>query len=220
MSETSARIHIPMKCQCGALQGFAEVPAARKGGRFTCLCDDCQAYAHYLGRAQDVLDINGGTDIFPMTPANIKITQGIENLKGCRLSDKGMYRWYAGCCKTPIGNTMASAKTPYVGVCSVIMDYPADNRLRDSELGPVSMRLNGKFGIGPLLPGTLQRASMAAMWSMIRFMSVAIFKRELLPSPFVNASTGLLRAELYVLTTAEREALRPLCGPKFQSPQN
>jgi hypothetical protein len=216
----TARIHIPLKCKCGTLQGIADVPASHKGGRFVCLCDDCQAYAHYLGRAQDVLDANGGTDIFPIAPANIKITQGIENLKGCRLSDKGMYRWYAGCCKTPIGNTLASTKTPYVGVCSVIMNYPADNRLRDSELGPVSFRLHGRFGIGPLFPGTLQKASLPVVWSMIRFMTGSILKRQHSPSPFVNPSTGQLRAEPYILTSAEREALRPLCGPKFQSPQN
>lgn len=208
----SARINIPLKCKCGALQGFADVPASHKGGRFVCLCDDCQAYAHYLGRAQDVLDVNGGTDIFPVAPANIKITQGIENLKCCRLSDKGMYRWYAGCCKTPIGNTPPSAKTIYVGVFSGILDC--------SKLGPVSARMQGKFGIGPLAPGTLQTVSLPVIFHLIRFMLVSALKRQQKPSPFVDSSTGRLRAEPYILTSAEREALRPLCGPKNLSSQN
>ena len=209
MSENSARIHVPMKCQCGALQGFADVPSAHKGGRFVCMCDDCQAYAHYLGRAGDVLDANGGTEIFPVAPANLKITQGFENLKCCRLSDNGMYRWYAGCCKTPIGNTPASTKSFYVGVVSTIMNYPADNQLRDSELGPIFARLQGKFGIAPLPPGTLETVSFPVILRMVRFMLGSVLKRQQKPSPFVDSSTGQLRVKPYILTAAEREALRP-----------
>lgn len=216
---SSAKIHIPLKCKCGALQGFADVPASHKGGRFVCLCDDCQAYAHYLGSAQDVLDKNGGTDILPIAPANIKITQGIENLKCCRLSDKGMYRWYAGCCNTPIGNTPPSTKSIYVGVCSPIMNYPKDNTLRDSELGPISARLQGKYGIGPLPADALQSVSLPVILRIIRFMLGAFLKRQQKPSPFVDPATGQLRVEPYILTPAERDALRPLCGPKPEPSQ-
>jgi hypothetical protein len=190
---SSERIHIPLKCKCGALQGFADVPASHKGGRFVCRCDDCQAYAHYLGSAQDVLDKNGGTDILPIAPANIKITQGLQNLKCCRLTDKGMYRWYAGCCQTPIGNTPASTKSIYVGVCSPIINYSKDNNLRDSELGPKSLTM-----------------SFPVILRILRFMLGAYLKRQHKPSPFIDPSTGQLRVEPYILTSAEREALRPL----------
>ncbi|MNK84879.1 hypothetical protein D3C87_1047400 [compost metagenome] len=208
---SDSRLNIPLKCKCGTLQGFADVPVSHRGNRFVCLCDDCQAYAHYLGRAQEVLDANGGTDIFPVAPANLKITQGIENLKGCRLSDKGMYRWYAGCCKTPIGNTPASAKSIYVGVSVGIID--------SSMIGPISVRVQGKFGIGPLPAGTVQMISLPFMFRMIRFMLGAALKKQHSPSPFVDSSTGRLRAEPSILSSSEREVLRPLCGPKNLSSQ-
>ena len=80
-----------IECQCGKLSGTAEARYA-KGYRAICLCDDCQAYAHYLGHAATVLDKNGGTDVFPINPAELKITQGIENLKCLRLIPSGMFR--------------------------------------------------------------------------------------------------------------------------------
>ena len=72
---------ISLKCSCGALRGVVHDISSRFGHRTVCMCDDCQAYAHYLGQAKTVLDDNGGTEVVPVAPAHIEITQGIENLK-------------------------------------------------------------------------------------------------------------------------------------------
>src|SRR5665213_3603339 len=112
---------LEIECQCGKLRGVANTQGL-KGYRAICLCDDCRAFAHFLAQAKDVLDVNGGTDIFPMTPAKIKFTHGVENLKSLMLTSKGMVRWFASCCKTPIANTPASTKIPYVGVIHSVFD--------------------------------------------------------------------------------------------------
>src|SRR5688572_22885083 len=95
---------IPLKCNCGSIRGQVEISRSMNK-RIICLCNDCQAYAHYLGRVDRMLDPNGGTDIVPVHPAKLRLTRGAEYLACVRLSDDGVYRWYAGCCNTPIANT-------------------------------------------------------------------------------------------------------------------
>ena len=56
------------------------------GNHAVCYCDDCQAFAHFLGRAADILDPHGGTEIFQMSPARIALTAGTERLACMRLS--------------------------------------------------------------------------------------------------------------------------------------
>jgi hypothetical protein len=62
------------------------------GFRFVCYCTDCQAFARFLGRP-DVLDAAGGTDIFQMPPAHLKLPAGTDALRCLCLSAK-VLRWY------------------------------------------------------------------------------------------------------------------------------
>jgi len=174
------------------------------------MCDDCQAYAHFLGKAKQVLDANGGTDIFPVTPSHLKITAGAEHLKCLRLSPKGMFRWYAGCCKTPIANSMPSPQFPFAGVIHTIMDHSADNQTRDEALGPIIARVQGKHGIGPLPPGTHPTAPLSLILNTLRFLLLAWIKKQHKPSPFFDLTTGKPKVEPYILTPSERQGLRKL----------
>ncbi len=219
MGEVDGKRGVPMnislKCKCGALGGIALDVSNDSGRRGVCLCDDCQAYAHFLKKAAEVLDANGGTDIFPVAPAKLKITQGIENLKCMRLTDRGMYRWHAGCCNTPIANTMASAKVPFCGVVHSIMDHAGDGVTRDEALGPIGARFHGKYGIGKLPEVTHLSVPIGIILQTIKFLVVGLLKGESRPSPFFDAA-GKPRIAPYVLTTKEREDLRTLCGPDGQ----
>src|SRR6218665_2143157 len=103
------KIAIELECECGKVKGFTHTDAR---SRFVCLCNDCQAYAVELGTAARTLDKNGGTEILPVYPADTKIVTGREQLRCLRLSDKGMYRWYADCCKTPIANVPEARGMP------------------------------------------------------------------------------------------------------------
>src|SRR5215471_10888991 len=127
---------LPLRCRCGHVRGVASEVSS--GFRFLCYCKDCQAFARFLGRA-DALDAAGGTDIFQMPPARVTLTAGAEALRCLRFSSK-VLRWYADCCRTPIGNTAADARFPVVAVIHCFMDHQADGRSRDAALGPALCR--------------------------------------------------------------------------------
>ena len=201
---------VSLKCKCGALRGVVHDISSRYGHRTVCMCDDCQAYAHYLGQAKTVLDANGGTEVVPIAPANLEITQGIENLKCLRLTEKGLLRWYAGCCNTPIANTAPISKIPFAGLIHSIMDFGGNVSSRDSILGPVAMRVQGKSGVGILPDGTHQKFSFKQILQATRFLFVGFLKRQYAPSPFFNVQTGKPVVVPYILTNTERDNLRTM----------
>ena len=207
-------MNVLLKCNCGALRGIAKNMSSVQGHRVICMCDDCQAYAHFLGRAKSVLDENGGTDVLPVAPSNLEITQGIENLKCLRLTGKGMLRWYAGCCNTPIANTAPFSKVPFAGVVHTIMDFAGNAKARDNSLGPVGMRVQCQYGIGNLAEGTYQKTPLKLILHTVRFLIAGWLKGQYAPSPFFNLKTGKPTVGPYILTAIERESLRKFCGPK------
>lgn len=136
---------VPLKCACGAVRGIAGNVSPGSGMRVVCYCEDCQRFAHYLGR-EDILDAHGGTEVFQMPPADVKITHGAEQIRCIRLTSKGLHRWYTACCRTPIGNTL-SAAGPFVGV---IHNFIGDERVRETNLGPVRGYVQTKFALSSL----------------------------------------------------------------------
>lgn len=142
-----------------------------------------------------------------MRPSQLEITLGHENLACVRLTEKGMYRWYTDCCKTPIGNSMNWPKIPFVGVVHSIMDYAASGTKRDEALGPIQARVQGKYGKAPLPEGTYQTAPLSIIVKTLVFLLRGFWQRTHQPSPFFHAD-GRPRARPYTLTLTEREALR------------
>src|SRR5271170_7107234 len=124
---------VPLRCRCGAVRGVMTDVSPVTGNRVICHCNDCQAFARFLGQ-DGVLDARGGTDIFQVAPSQIRVTEGADHLVCVRLSEKGLFRWYAGCCKTPIGN-MAGARFPFIGVVGAFMDTGAGGKMADDILG-------------------------------------------------------------------------------------
>jgi hypothetical protein len=57
------------------------------GNRCICYCNDCQAFGHFIG-AGDVLDAQGGTDIYQISPARVEIEQGQDKI-ACLHSREG-----------------------------------------------------------------------------------------------------------------------------------
>ena len=205
---------ISLKCRCGSMRGVARNIAYEKCIHIVCLCDDCQAFAHYLGQAETVLDKYGGTDIFQLAPCNLHITQGAEHLQCLRLTDKGMYRWYAGCCKTPIANTAPMAKLPFAGMIHAFMDHAGDGQSRDQAVGPIRATLYGKFGIGHIPKGVHQAVPLGLIARILRFLLSGWINNRHTPSPFFDLTTGKPVSAPYVLATFERDGLRKLCGPR------
>lgn len=103
-------------CRCGALHLRVLVPRPSSGNHVTCYCQDCQTAARLHKGGSDILSDAGGTNVWQTTPDRIEIVKGRENLQVLRLSPRGTYRWHAACCGTPLMNTLANLKLPFVGV--------------------------------------------------------------------------------------------------------
>lgn len=188
------------------MRGLAREVSPSTGLRFVCYCKDCQAFARFLGRA-DMLDSGGGTDILQMPLGRLRLEAGDDALRSLKISDRGVMRWYAACCRTPIGNTAESPRFPIVGVIHSFMDLESSGLSREEALGPPLCRLFARSATGPLPPAPppppsfglfVRRATKLLGWSL----------RGLgRPTPFFDAKTGAPRSPPRVLSASERAAL-------------
>ena len=133
------------QCSCGKLRG--EILQPEGSMRVACYCGDCQTYAHLLRRADQVLDAIGGTEVVATPASNFSITAGREHLACISLSPRGLLRWYAACCGTPIANTPRDWKLPYVGVVHTCLRQPDP---LERSFPHVEMRVNTKGAHGPV----------------------------------------------------------------------
>ena len=110
-----------LQCKCGSLRG--QIQGTGTCSRVVCYCADCRAFAKYLGCADDVLDQHGGTEIVQLAQPRVVFTYGMQHLAELRLSAKGMLRWYAACCNTPIGNTLPERKISFFGLIHSCLEH-------------------------------------------------------------------------------------------------
>ncbi|KUF11879.1 DUF6151 family protein [Pseudoponticoccus marisrubri] len=103
-----------LTCRCGQMAW--SIAGDAPGTHLVCHCRDCQGFARHLGVAEAMLDAHGGTELFQIAPENLRLTDGVDHLSVLRLSDKGLLRWYAGCCGTPIANTLPGPGLPFAGM--------------------------------------------------------------------------------------------------------
>jgi hypothetical protein len=178
--------------------------SGRRGNRLVCYCDDCQSFAHFLGRADEILDSHGGSDIFQMSPARLELTEGTAHLACMQLKPGGLLRWYADCCKTPIGNTLRSPGVPFVGLIHSFVDHAGDGRARDETLGPARASVNARFAVGDR--AQLDAHDRAPPLMLLRFARILLMARlrgDQRRSPFFDAETGKPSATPHVLTPDE-----------------
>jgi Family of unknown function (DUF6151) len=100
-------------CSCGKVRGHLHEVSRQRVHRIICHCGDCQAFLRHLARV-DLLDASGGCDLLQCSPADMTFEEGTQHIVGMRLSSRGLYRWYARCCHTPLGNT-AARPVPIIG---------------------------------------------------------------------------------------------------------
>lgn len=145
-----------LACRCGAVQGTLDLNAPSQ--RLVCYCTDCQAFSDWLD--PELLDAAGGTPLTQVPPGSLTLDHGHEQIQAVRLTPTGMIRWYASCCKTPIGNTPASGSPPFIGVIErfvVDADVPPTLRCHCGEARtPVE---------GSKFPLTLLLGGMRIAWS-------------------------------------------------------
>jgi hypothetical protein len=129
--EDTRAMPIPLRCRCHQVQG--ELGTARTYVRATCYCKSCQAYAHWLG-TPGLTDAAGGSDVVAMSPSQVRFTAGQEQIACMSLSDRGILRWYAACCRTPLGNTPRTPDVHYVGIHTACLEGAGD--AVDAAFGP------------------------------------------------------------------------------------
>ena len=195
---------IPLRCRCNHVRGVAREASPSTGFRFVCYCEDCQTFARFLGRADDVLDPAGGTDIFQMAPARVRLTGGIEVIKCISLSKK-VLRWYADCCRTPIGNTAAHPRFPLVAIIHSFMDH--EGHPRDDVLGPPLCRIFERSATGPLPPNAPPPPSLRVFGRRASRLLGWLVRGLNRPTPFFDDRMKAPRSVPHVLTPRERAAL-------------
>ena len=191
----------PLRCQCGTLRGNVSHPESVSRG--VCYCKDCQAYAHFLGKAGEILDEMGGTDVVATLPKHVTFTQGLEALACMSLSEKGMLRWYASCCNTPIGNTSRDFKVSHVGLVHNCLEDPSQTL--ESSFGPVRMRVNTKHAKGS--PKSMPLSTIVSILGFMKSLARARVDGSYRQTPFFTSDRGIPVVAPKVLTRAERDSL-------------
>lgn len=195
-------MNIGLRCRCGKLQG--EVESKRVAARALCYCKDCQAYAHFLKAQDTVLDAAGGTEVEATLPAAVRFTAGTEHLACMSLSPKGIYRWYASCCNTPVGNTPRDPKMSYVGLVRTCLDAPDEGL--DRALGRT--RFTANTGSATKAVQSTPAAMVFAVARIGAMLAKARLGGGYRTNPFFDAAGAPVR-QPRVLTREERAAVTP-----------
>jgi hypothetical protein len=143
----STMIEAKLTCRCGAIQG--KICAKQEDAiRLHCYCNDCRAYANFIAAKEQ-----GAENSKPMVNSSaesrlvlvgknaVTIDQGIENFKLARkAANKGLFRYYAGCCHVQLMNT--GDTLGFVGVNDAIL-----NEKKDEFDGPWGFCKNEAAGL-------------------------------------------------------------------------
>ncbi len=199
---------VPVTCRCGSLRATAREGPGDSSNRVVCYCDDCQAFAHFLDQSPSVLDDHGGTEILQMSAGRVDIVAGVEQLRCIQLTEKGLLRWYAGCCRTPMGNTPATRQIPIVGLIHSGVAPDLAGTRRDECLGPIRARVQARYMIGDrqeidAVDGILP------LRNLFRFMGIAFRARwrgDHKRTPFFSRTTGEPVSPAKRLTEEEQDA--------------
>lgn len=188
---------VPMRCRCERVKGVVTELAPDTANRCICYCRDCRAFLHHLDRS-DLLDRFGGVDIVQVARARLRVDEGVDQLRCLRLTSKGLHRWYADCCKTPIANTMP--RVPFAGLSRSCLDT-VEGTLPRPDL------IHGRSAVGGLPPGASNGLSVGAIARPARLFATWMARGLGHPTPLFDRSERPTR-EPDVLNAAERQKLR------------
>ena len=197
-----------LRCRCGQVVGVVTNASQRTANRVVCYCDDCQAFAHQLGRA-DLLNAKGGSDIVQVAPASLTFVKGQDRIAGVRLTPKGLFRYHTTCCNTPVGNTLSPA-IPFVGILAQAFD--TERQHADHVFGTPVGAIFGKCAIGEPPAGSTGLNLPLMLRAIAKVLGWRLGGRSW-PHPFFRPNTREPMFPLTVLSPERREALRQKCGP-------
>ncbi len=196
-----------LSCSCGRTKASLSGYKPAQLNHVFCHCNDCQAFAKFLGAQARYLDANGGTRICQISGARVSLDEGIENLVPLRLSPKGLLRWHAKCCNSPMFNTLASRGLPFVGV--IAQNIELEGKDFEDVLGPMLGRGFLKHATGDTRAIEHQRLGMGGYMARFgRIMLASRLRGDHKRTPFF-AADGTPIAAPFVIGLAEKERLYP-----------
>lgn len=144
-----------------------------------------------------MLDEFGGSDLYQSRCAKMELHSGRDKLASLHLTDKPTMRWIATCCRTPMFNTYANGRIPYVTTLL--------GNCREVELDALLGKPLGHLFVedSPKNPGDVPHLYMARL--MRRFM-VRMIKDIL--------SGDRRRSQLF-----DAKTLEPIAAPQRLTPQ-
>ncbi|MEX0276899.1 MAG: DUF6151 family protein [Ruegeria sp.] len=191
--KTQQPCDLVFSCHCGAVQGHITASGVKSGTHVACFCKDCRAAQLYFQQPDPA---PGPVDILQTTPEDIVFESGADRLGLMQLSPKGMPRWYATCCNTPIATTTRTPKFPFVG-------FLADRLRVPDKLGPVKVR--------GFVPGPGGKQSHQGVRHAITGLLSRVVKSRLSgrwkDTPFFNIETGTPVVPPVILSKEQRTAL-------------
>ncbi|CAM4041246.1 DUF6151 family protein [Palleronia rufa] len=185
----------PVHLSCGCGRTAWQIAPDAQGSRVVCYCADCQTFARHLSAPVPVLDGDGGSHIFQTLPSQVRILKGADNLAVLRLGPKGIFRWYAACCNTPVANTLPKSTIPFVGMIL---------RPGTTDFGKVVARAFTDAARRPIKQKGMARAGLGVISRAIAGRLAGAHRA----GPFFSDS-GAPVVEPRTLTEQERAAARP-----------
>lgn len=195
-----AGVDVPFACRCGKVQGTVHEVAPDRGNHLKCYCRDCQTAANFLGY-QDTLDEWGGTSIFQTIPRFVEFEKGQQHLACLRLSPKGMLRWYAGCCNTPLFTMFDNPRFALAGMNMMVI--AEEDR---AKFGPYVGRYSTKGARNA--PEGFKDQGIPRAFALVFWRAVKAQLRGDDGTPFFDRN-GQPVVSPRVLTLEERRAARP-----------
>mgnify|MGYP003597425297 FL=1 len=104
---------------------------------------------------------------------------------------------------------MVSPALPFIGIVA----QGFQGATADDSFGKPIGRIYGQYAIGSAPAGS-DKLNLRLMLRVIRLMLGWRLGGKAWPHPFFDRATGAPKYPVTTLTPAEREALRPLCGPR------
>ncbi|UWQ93288.1 hypothetical protein K3727_06280 [Rhodobacteraceae bacterium M382] len=186
-------VPLNFSCTCGEVRGVVDITALRDGAHIACFCPDCRAGELFFDQPDPA---PGPVALFQTAPDRLTFLRGQDKLGLMRLGPNGLFRWYATCCNTPIGNTLKTHKLPFVGI-------PVARFAAPERLGPVQAQ-----GFIVTSDGKKRHKGAGRMvWRMFsRFLSAWMSGRWR-NTPFFDVETGKPVAKAKIPTREERAAL-------------
>lgn len=192
-----------LQCRCGKVRGVVRNLSRGSTNHVLCSCDGCQSYAHFLGRADDMLDDHGASNIFQMNPKDFEIAEGLDHVACMRVTPDGPLRWYTACCNTPLGNSFPRGGIPFLGVLPICIGHKGTSEEVVTLVGPVRGHVNqrGPVPFGEKLGNFFMLARLLAKTMAWRVTGGRSYK------PFFDADTMKPIRKPLVISDEERAAL-------------